>query len=585
MGADRQGGRPRIGSRPVTTFVKKLVGLTAALAAAVAVVVPFTIPPPSLPLAASPDGSVRGVIHVHTNRSDGSSGPDEVAAAAARSGAKFLILTDHGDGTRKPDPPTYRSGVLCLDGVEISTTGGHYIALDMPPSPYPLGGEARDVVEDVRRLGGFGIAAHPDSPKPELRWREWTAPFDGMELQNLDTNWRLVAGQAGWRPRWRVFEALIDYPFRPSEVIASLIQPPGALYNWEALTRRRRVVVTAGADAHARLALRSADPGDSRYALPFPGYDSTFRVMSVHVRPDRALTGDATADAAELIRAIRGGHLYTAIDAVASPPSFAFTAANTTGTASEGDELMTGGPVLLHVRSNAPPTFSTIVHDGLRTIATNTGAPDLTVHAPAAPGVYWVEIVSTGNKRPIAWVRSNPIYVRAAGPAGTRPVRPGARASTLMFDGRTGNGWRAEHDSTSLASLDAAPRAAGAELRLRYGLSGGEPASQFAGLVFDTPEGAAPHDRLTFTARAEQPMRISVQLRAGERDRWQRSVYVETTDKEQTIFFDDFMPVGGTQTMKPSLADLRSILFVIDTTNTKPGSSGRLWIRSAALQK
>src|SRR5712671_780210 len=119
-----------------------------------------------------PDGTVAGAFHVHTTRSDGRSTPDEIAAAASRAGLKFVVFTDHGDGTRTPDAPVYRSGVLCLDGVEVSTTGGHYIALEMPPSPYPLGGEPRDVVEDVKRLGGFGIAAHPDSPKAELRWRE-----------------------------------------------------------------------------------------------------------------------------------------------------------------------------------------------------------------------------------------------------------------------------------------------------------------------------------------------------------------------------------------------------------------------------
>src|SRR5919198_193447 len=104
---------------------------------------------------------------------------DEVARAAARAGLRFLIFTDHGDGTRPPDPPAYRSGVLCLDGVEISTTGGHYIAVDMPAAPYPLAGEPRDVVEDVRRLGGFGVVAHPDSPKLQLQWTDWTVPFDG----------------------------------------------------------------------------------------------------------------------------------------------------------------------------------------------------------------------------------------------------------------------------------------------------------------------------------------------------------------------------------------------------------------------
>src|SRR5882672_4540955 len=186
--------------------------MTAALVAAVAVYVGVTIPPRPIRLAAPTDGSIPGVIHVHTSRSDGLGEPDAIAAAAARAGLKFLIFTDHGDATRKPDPPQYRSGVLCLDGVEISTNGGHYVAIDMPASPYPLGGEARDVVDDVRRLGGFGIAAHPDSPKLQLRWTEWNAPFDGIELLNPDTGWRLWAQEAGgtapWAARRRLLSAL-----------------------------------------------------------------------------------------------------------------------------------------------------------------------------------------------------------------------------------------------------------------------------------------------------------------------------------------------------------------------------------------
>ncbi|MCY3846760.1 MAG: PHP domain-containing protein, partial [Acidobacteria bacterium] len=114
---------------------------------------------------------VRGALHVHSVWSDGSGTVPEIAAAAHRAGLDFVVLTDHGDGTRPPAPPAYRSGVLCLDGVEISTDGGHYMALGLPQAPYPLGGDAAGVVEDVARLGGFGIVAHPASPKPELAWR------------------------------------------------------------------------------------------------------------------------------------------------------------------------------------------------------------------------------------------------------------------------------------------------------------------------------------------------------------------------------------------------------------------------------
>ena len=110
-----------------------------------------------------------------------------------------------------------------------------------------------------------------------------------------------------------------------------------------------------------------------------------------------------------------------------------------------------------------------------------------------------------------------------------------------------------------------------------------------AALAFDTPRGVAAYDRLTFTIRAEHPMRISVQLRAGDdqgesaRDRWQRSVYVDLSAQEHTIAFDDLTPVGKTHTGTPPLDGIRAILFVVDATNTKPGDSGRLWIQKAAL--
>jgi len=95
---------------------------------------------------------VRGLLHVHSRMSDGRGTLDEIAAAAARAGLQFLVVTDHGDGTRKPEPPSYRSGVLMIDAVEISTRDGHYLAIGLPQSPYPLGGAAADVVDSRERL-------------------------------------------------------------------------------------------------------------------------------------------------------------------------------------------------------------------------------------------------------------------------------------------------------------------------------------------------------------------------------------------------------------------------------------------------
>jgi hypothetical protein len=563
--------------------VKKTLAAAAAILAAALVSAVVTLPPRRLVLDPLADGTIAGVMHVHTSRSDGLGSPDDVAAAAARAGLKFLILTDHGDATRPPDAPTYRSGVLCLDGVEISTSGGHYIAIDMPASPYPLGGEPRDVVEDVARLGGFGVAAHPDSPKPGLRWEDWTSPIDGVELLNLDTSWRLIAEEPGWGPKGRLLTGLLDYPFRPVESIARLIQPSAALPQWNAVVGRRNLVTVAGADAHAKLA-RNADPGNSRFTLPLPSYESSFSVLSLRVRPDAPLSGDAVSDAVLIVRAIRSGHLYVAVDGIATPPAFEFTAANAAGTAGEGDRLAIGGPVTLHLRSNAPSSFITYVHDGLRTISTVRDSQDVTVHAGDGPAVYWAEIVSP-DPRPVTWIRSNPIYV---GPRQRLPVSSSepaisAGGSVAMFDGRTAAGWTFEHDAQSVAAVDVAAAADRSELRFRFGLADGPAVGQYTSLVLTVPSGADPFEAIRFRVRADRAMRLSVQARILNADRWQRSVYIDTSSRDVTVRFDDFRPVGSRDARTIPTSDLRSVMFVVDTANTRTGTSGRIWLSDVAF--
>ena len=575
--------------------MKRFLLVTAALAAAVAFYGLISRPPAPLVLDTPwSDGSVAGAIHVHTNRSDGSSPPEVIAAAAARAGLRFVIFTDHGDGTRQPDPPIYRDGVLCLDGVEISTTGGHYVAIDMPQAPYPLAGEPRDVVDDVRRLGGFGVAAHPDSPKRELHWEGWTAPYDGIELINPDSSWRAHAVSPHWSEKFRLARALTTYPFRSAETIAALLNdPPEIIQRWNAVVSERRVVGLAGDDAHARLDLMNSDPAESRFSLPIPSYEASFRVLSVHIHPDRALTGDAAADAPALIGGLRSGRVYTVVDGWATSPAFEFTARNSRGIAAGGEELATGGPVSLQVRSNAPSSFTTTLWKGAEAVASGKGGEDLEWTGPPAAAVYRAEIRADAHPGSPPWIMSNPIYLRApggseaaaalAGPAIVKPT-----AAKPLFDGRTPNTWIHEADATSLALIEVVPRLEGTELRFRYGLSGGPDIGQVAATAVATADGVASYDRISFTIRAEQPMRVSVQLRApidgGEPQRWQRSIYITADDTQRTIPFSDLSPVGMTTPATIPLPAIRDVLFVVDTVNSKPGASGRVWLRDVRLE-
>src|SRR5688500_17111529 len=151
----------------VPTWLK----LTAALWAAVFLFVGITLPPATRGAQGLIAGHVRrGAIHVHTAASDGGGTGEDVSRAAADAGLDFVILTDHGDGTAEPAPPEYLHGVLVIDGVEVTTSAGHYATFGAARAPYPLGGPPYAVIEDIARLGGFGVAAHPESAKADLRW-------------------------------------------------------------------------------------------------------------------------------------------------------------------------------------------------------------------------------------------------------------------------------------------------------------------------------------------------------------------------------------------------------------------------------
>lgn len=566
-------------------MLKRVLLATAALVAAVVVYGWRSLPPLTLELSAPADLadlSVAGVIHVHSNRSDGRSSPIEIADAAGRAGLKFVVVTDHGDGTRAPDPPLYRNGVLVLDGVEISTDQGHYLAIGMRPAPYRLGGDARDVAEEVARLGGFGVIAHPDSPKRELQWSAWNVPFDGMEILNLDTSWRLHAMNGSW-PKLKLFDALTTYPVRPAETIADLARPsPEIVRRWAGFAQGRRVVAIAGSDAHARLALTSVDPQDDGFSLPFPGYESSFRALSVHVTPDRHFTGDAIVDAEALVGGLRAGRLFLAVTGIAAPPALEFTATSGTQTVLQGGELKADGPIMLRVRSNAPADFVTQIWRDLELMGEWRQEGPLEIAAPEGPGVYRVEIRAADRADEPAWLYSNPIYVRDANaqPVLEPPAAPSETRS--LFDGKDVRAWRVEAGSGT-----GEVTAAGGELQLQFPVrSDPEPVA----VLTTQPDGVAPFEGVRFSARADRPMRVSVQLRTNQpgaaEQRWRRSVFVDQTPRSFRIPFADLLPIGPTLTLSPPPDKVPYVLFVVDVFDGQaPGKTVSLWMSNIALER
>ena len=136
---------------------------------------------------------VRGVVHVHTTLSDGGGTPEEVIAAAGRSGLDYLVLTDHNNLDAKPLEGVH-GRTLVLVGAEASTVAGHLLALGVPDPVFRFSRDPLDTLEDVRDLGGQAYVAHPESARGDLRWQAWDAPGPwGLEVLNGDSQFRAWA--------------------------------------------------------------------------------------------------------------------------------------------------------------------------------------------------------------------------------------------------------------------------------------------------------------------------------------------------------------------------------------------------------
>ncbi|MGB2715785.1 MAG: hypothetical protein WBC51_16510 [Vicinamibacterales bacterium] len=558
VGAKREGGRSRF------------LPIAVVIAAIGVFVVVGTLPPkPVLVSGANPAlvaRTARGAIHVHTTRSDGLGDRSSVAAAARRAGLHFVVFTDHGDGMRPPDPPAYLDGVLCLDGVEISTDDGHYLAVGAGPSPFPLGGAGVSVVEDVRRLGGFGIAAHPTSKRRDLQWSDWSAPIDALEWLNADSEWRNES-------RLQLALLLVPYLFRPAGALSRVLdRPETALLNWDDLIQQRRLLGIAGSDAHGGLGNRVEDPSH-RWSMRIPSYEASFRAFSTNIQLDRPLTGDAAPDAARLVDMLKAGRFYTEIDAVATGATLEFTGRTREESVEQGSLLRGEGVATFRAHAMLPRAAVIVAYTNGEVVAeSRTGTLDFQSDQPGAHRVE-VHVPGAPGSPPVPWLVSNPIF-RLQPPA-KAPAPAASVVGPLKLPA-----WRLEKDEGSQGTVRT-NEAGGAEFA--YKLRDGARASQFVALVTDVSDPPL-FEAVTFSVRSTAPRRLSLQLRfARDADaRWGKSVYVDATSRVVTVPVEQLRRADGPPA-RPPVQRATSLLFVVDLTNAAPGDAGQIEIGGVGL--
>ena len=123
---------------------------------------------------------------MHTSRSVGGElTPAQVAEAARAAGLDFIAITEHNTAdTHGAWGALAGDDLLVILGQEVTTLTGHWLAVGLEPGQvvdwrYGVRDSAIDrLVEQVHRVGGLAVAAHPYAPYPS---GSFMYPFDGFD--------------------------------------------------------------------------------------------------------------------------------------------------------------------------------------------------------------------------------------------------------------------------------------------------------------------------------------------------------------------------------------------------------------------
>ncbi len=523
-----------------------------------------------------------GVLHIHTNLSDGRGSPAEVVAAGRRAGADFIVIADHN----RVDPeifdqvPRTPGDPLVILGSEVSTDAGHILAIGIRPPGFRFSGTLSEVLDDIHHLGGCAFTAHPTSPRGETRFTRPDEPGGwGVEIVNGDTAWREASPLALTLAAW-------TYPVRPSFALARTLGSFDAERGlWDRVLARRFAPAVGGTDAHGRIPLTRTT------SIPVPSYEALFGLVRTVVHLDQALPANPALARVAISKALCSGSSVVAIPSQADPVGFAFAARSAAGEEhgpgatvrlAPGTTLRAGGPM-------PRGTTLRLIESG-KPVAVGTGSLDFPV---TSPGVFRVEAYIPGETTP--WILSNPISVltperELEREMASRPRPPAYTEGATVIDRfEKTTTFAAEHDPGSAIDepiLDPlGGRGHGAAALLSFHLNPTPKPPVWCALVDRTPRDLSANTGVSFWLKADGEYRVWFQIRdlnpasADEgTEAWFASVRTSTAWTLYNIPFASLRSINKTSDGSFDPKRIAHIVFVIDHGAMPFGSQGKVWI-------
>lgn len=342
------------------------------------------------PVPADSFFEVEGVYHIHTLFSDGRKSVGEVAKLAARRGVDFIILTDHGNpNLESMAEQGRREGVFVLAGSELSVSRGHLVGLGFDRPSQAFSQNAEEAVAEIQSAGGFSIIAHPYS-KVSWTWGE-LIEYSGIEIINANTSLKKnLLHTTPYLPAFLIKPKLA--------LLKMLLSPERNLRKWDALNRIHPIYGYFSVDAHLL-------------------YKPLLDFLRLHVLLRNPLAEDFESAKVQVLRALRKGRFYNAIDAAARANGFRFWAEASRRRIPMGATSSLLSSVTLH--ASAPFPFGKeicLLRNGKRILRSQEDGLSYRV---TEEGIYRVEVYLK-ERSPLAknipWILSNPIFVRKETP-------------------------------------------------------------------------------------------------------------------------------------------------------------------------
>jgi hypothetical protein len=335
---------------------------------------------------------LRGAVHLHSNRTDGTWEPHRIQEAAKEENLDFLVLTDDGTTEDFKAVRSKEKSPIFIAGTERRTDKGHVLGYGFTEGIDEFHKDTVLTFDAIEKAGGIAVLAHPGRRKNG--WQDYSVEgYSGIEVLNFS---EVVINMN----RGKAFLLIPQALFNLRGTLANITDyPKGNIKRWDELNRDRKILAFCGVDAHG-----------PKY-LGFPPYGTIIAGLNIHIIISAEELKNRTP---QLInRALKEGRFYMALDAMADSCYFEFKLMTPSGEIYHTGNVVpyrNGCSLLL---STAAPegAYARIIKDG----ELLTEIRNLNCTIPLnEPGIYraeiWIPEEKTHYRNDKVWIISNPIY-------------------------------------------------------------------------------------------------------------------------------------------------------------------------------